>query len=134
MGEDSTITIGLALAVAGGLGGLLYYIQEQLGKVGARIDGVCADAEEKFDEARRDRERAALNDQNGRTLLQRELADYKLYVAQTHVTGEALRQTEGRLIDALDKVATRLETVVARIEALQTETARMAGQRKGPST
>ena len=45
-----------------------------------------------------------------------DLANYKIYVAQTHVSVPTLKETEERLITAIEKLVTRFETLVARIE------------------
>lgn len=126
MGEDSTITIGLAIALVAGLVTLLEYIRREIAAVTAKIEQEQRWREEADEEERRAREQTALNDQNGRMIIQRELSDYKLYVAQNHVTAASLRETEDRLIAALDKLTARLETVVSRIEALSAEMARFA--------
>lgn len=49
-----------------------------------------------------------------------DLADYKLHVAQTHVSIPTLKDTEERLITAIDKLANRLEMIVTRIEKIPT--------------
>ena len=49
---------------------------------------------------------------------QRDLADYKLHVAQNHVSIPTLKDTEERLITAIDKLASRLETIVARLDKI----------------
>lgn len=51
-----------------------------------------------------------------RTILQRELAEYKLFVATNHVSAEALKDVEKRLINALEKLADRLEVIAARLD------------------
>lgn len=51
-------------------------------------------------------------------ITQRDLADYKLHVAQNHVSIPTLKDTEERLITAIDKLATRLETIVARLDKI----------------
>jgi plasmid maintenance system antidote protein VapI len=89
MGETSTITIGLALAIGGGIGALWWKMQTG------------------FDEER-----------DARSKLERELSDYKLYVSNNHVSTAALRDTENRLINALEKLAARMETLVSRVEKL----------------
>ena len=78
----------LFLAVIGGIGGLWWRI------------------ESKFAAADIDRARLA-----------RELADYKLFVAQNHVSGEALREAEKRLITAIEKLADRLDAITDKLDA-----------------
>lgn len=51
-----------------------------------------------------------------RTILQRELAEYKLFVATNHVSAEALKDVEKRLINAIEKLADRLEIIAARLD------------------
>lgn len=79
----------LFLAVIGGIAGLWW-----------RIEARFASAEE------------------ARTDLQRELSEYKLYVSQNHVSATALRESEQRLITAIEKLAGRLEMIVNRLDAL----------------
>ena len=50
--------------------------------------------------------------------LQRELAEYKLYVAQNHVSAVALREAEQRLSLVMEKLATRLDAIVNRLDEL----------------
>lgn len=58
-----------------------------------------------------------LSDQDKeRTRLREELAAYKLYVAQNHVSAEALREAEKRLITAIEKLADRLDMIAERLE------------------
>lgn len=68
-------------------------------------------------------------EREARLKLERDLAAYKLHVAQNHVTNASLRETEERLINALEKLATRVETMAARIENVFVEMAkaRVAG-------
>ncbi len=106
--EGSGITIGLAALLLGALAAAWW-----------RVEG-------RFDEERQARENIALHDQNGRMILQRELQDYKLYVAQTHVTAQALRETEDRLISSFEKVTSRLESIVARLDKLALDMARQS--------
>lgn len=89
MGEGNTITIGLALALVGGLLTLWW-----------RIEGKFAV------------EAAA------RTAIKDDLNTYKTYVAQNHVSAEALRSTEERLISAFDKITARMEQIVSRLDKL----------------
>jgi len=55
-------------------------------------------------------------ERDDRLAVERDLAAYKLHVAQHHVTNVALRETEERLINALEKMSARVETMAARIE------------------
>lgn len=56
------------------------------------------------------------NQDDARTMLQRELAEYKLYVAQNHVSAQVLRETEQRLLVAIDRLADRLDNIAERLE------------------
>ena len=80
--------------------------------------------EEADDEERKAREVLALNDQNGRLIIQRELADFKLYVAQTYVSSISLRETEERLIASNDRLSDSLDKIVNRLDKLSIEMAR----------
>lgn len=51
-----------------------------------------------------------------RATLQRELAEYKLFVATHHVSGEALKDAEKRLIIAIEKLADRLDAIADRLD------------------
>lgn len=51
-----------------------------------------------------------------RTLLQKELAEYKLFVAQNHVSAAVLKDTEQRLINAIEKLASRMEAIAERFD------------------
>ncbi len=106
LAEGSGITIGLAALILGALAAAWW-----------RVEG-------RFDDERQARESLALNDQTGRMLIQRELQDYKLFVAQNHVTSQALRETEDRLISSFEKVTSRLESIVARLDKLALDMAR----------
>lgn len=53
-----------------------------------------------------------------RLRIERDLAAYKTFVSQNHVSAAALTQTEERLIAAVEKLATHLESVVARLDKL----------------
>lgn len=79
----------LFLAVIGGLGGLWWRIESRL-----------------------------TSQDDARAILQRELAEYKLYVAQNHVSASALREMEQRLSTAMEKFANRLEQIVNRLDDL----------------
>lgn len=46
------------------------------------------------------------------------LSTYKLYVAQNHVSMAALKETEDRLVNAFDKLTSRIEAVVVRLDKL----------------
>jgi hypothetical protein len=47
---------------------------------------------------------------------QRELADYKLFVAQNHVSAAVLKDTELRLINAIEKLASRMEAIAEKFD------------------
>lgn len=55
-----------------------------------------------------------------RLRVERDLASYKLTVSQSYVSAVALRETEERLITAVEKLAVRMETVVGRLDQLAT--------------
>ena len=81
--------IFLFLTVIGGIGGLWWRIEARL----------------------------SMQD-DARGMLQRELADYKLFVAQNHVSSAALRESEQRLIGAIEKLGNQLEEAVRQLNAL----------------
>ena len=53
-----------------------------------------------------------------REVLQKELNEYKLFVAQNHVSSAALLMTENRLMQALQKLETHLDDAVRQLNAL----------------
>ena len=53
-----------------------------------------------------------------REVLQKELNEYKLYVAQNHVSAAALLLTENRLMQAIHKLETQLEEAVRQLNTL----------------
>jgi len=77
----------LFLAVVGGIAGLWWRIEARF--------------------ATEDREIVALR---------QELSDYKLFVERNHVSAQVLRDTEKRLIDAIEKLATRMEAIADRFD------------------
>ena len=81
--------IFLFLTVIGGIGGLWWRIEARL----------------------------SMQD-DARSTLQRELADYKLFVAQNHVSSAALRESEQRLISAIEKLGNQLEEAVRQLNVL----------------
>ena len=95
LGEGSGITITLAALILGGIAAAWW-----------RLDS-------RFDE-----------EADARNALAMDLANYKTFVAQNHVTSQALRETEDRLIAGFDKVTSRLETIVARLDKLALDMAR----------
>ncbi len=50
--------------------------------------------------------------------LSKELADHKLHVATNHVSTLTLKETEERLITAIDKLASRMEAIVLRLDKM----------------
>jgi len=59
---------------------------------------------------------ARLSDQDvARALLQRELADYKLFVAQNHVSASALKDAETRLLTAIEKLTATVDKLAERV-------------------
>ena len=55
---------------------------------------------------------------NARLAIERDLALYKLYVAQNLVTSTKMKETEERLIAAFDKLVTRIDLLGSRMEDL----------------
>ena len=96
------ITLEMVLAfltVTGAIGGVWWRIEAKFASV--------------IEEFRRDRTALA----NDLARIRDDLANYKLYVAQTHVSVPTLKETEERLINAIEKL---FETLVARIEKIPT--------------
>ncbi len=52
-----------------------------------------------------------------RDVLKQDLSEYKLYVERNHVSAQVLKVTEKRLIDAIEKLASRLEAIADRFES-----------------
>jgi len=51
--------------------------------------------------------------------LKKELAEYKLYVERNHVSAQVLRDLETRVVNAIEKLATRLEAIADRLDERQ---------------
>lgn len=51
-----------------------------------------------------------------REQLKQDLSEYKLYVERNHVSAQVLKDTERRLIDAIEKLASRLEAIADRFD------------------
>lgn len=79
--------IWLIIGVLGAVGGLWWRIEARL--------------------SAQDRERESLKS---------DLSDYKLYVERNHVSAQVLKDTEKRLIDAIEKLASRLEAIADRFD------------------
>lgn len=77
----------------------------------AAIGGVWYKIESKFDARMK-----SISDEHDR--LRAEFADYKVFVATNHVSASTLRDTEERLITAIDKLGNRLEAIVARLDKM----------------
>ena len=59
-----------------------------------------------------------LSDQDHeRQILKQDLSEYKLYVERNHVSAQVLKDTERRLIDAIEKLASRLEAIADRFDS-----------------
>lgn len=59
-----------------------------------------------------------LSDQDHeRQVLKQDLSEYKLYVERNHVSAAVLKDTEKRLIDAIEKLASRLEAIADRFDS-----------------
>lgn len=52
-----------------------------------------------------------------RDSLKQDLSEYKLYVERNHVSAQVLKDTEKRLIDAIEKLASRLEAIADRFDS-----------------
>lgn len=79
--------VALFVVVIGGIGGFWWRIETRLSE--------------------QDRKRGEL---------MKDLSDYKLFVAQNHVSAQVLKDTEQRLIDAIEKLAKRMEAIADRFE------------------
>lgn len=79
--------IWLIIGVLGAVGGLWWRIEARL--------------------SAQDRERESLKS---------DLSEYKLYVERNHVSAQVLKDTEKRLIDAIEKLASRLEAIADRFD------------------
>lgn len=55
---------------------------------------------------------------HGREAVQKELNEFRLHVALNYVSATALRETEQRLINAVERLAVRMEAVVARLDKM----------------
>ena len=68
-------------------------------------------------------------EQNERLKLERDLSAYKIFVSQTLVSASSLAATEERLVIAVEKLASRMEIVVSRLDKLAIDMA--AGKHYG---
>jgi len=89
IGDESTITIGLAVMIASGIAALWWRIEVKI---------------------------SAERDQ--RNIVARELNDYRLHVERHFVSAATLEKTEKRLILAFDHLSNRVETLISRMEIL----------------
>ena len=48
--------------------------------------------------------------------LKKELSEYKLYVERNHVSAQVLKDLETRVVNAIEKLATRLEAIADRFD------------------
>jgi len=91
----------MAVVAVVGLGGGLYaWFASQIASLRTKID--------------EDMEAEA----NARLAIERDVALYKLYVAQNLVTSTKMKETEERLIAAFDKLVTRIDLLGSRMEDL----------------
>ena len=58
------------------------------------------------------------SESNERNRLHADFYEFKLHVAQNYVSSMALRETEQRLITAMEKLAVRMEAVVSRLDRI----------------
>jgi len=100
IGDNSGITVGLALALATGLFVLWLRIEAKFAaEQTARLEMVA-------------------KEQQARHAIETDLNAYKVYVSQNHVSSISLKETEERLITAFDRLYNRMETLVARLDRL----------------
>lgn len=114
-------TVLFFLALLGAAGGLWFRIE-------ARISTACdkLSADNKEDMAKVDRRIDAVSAQN--LLLQQQLSDFRLEVANNYVRAEAVQRTEERLIVSIEKLAAQMEKIIARLDALSIQQARGEGE------
>lgn len=128
MGEENYITIGLALALVGGLLGLLRYInteltQERLWREEA--DRELRDSvEETLSELRKNLEKISTDSSARYTLIYQEFIKSQREVAEKYATNEILDRSEGRILLAMDKQTARTEVLISRVETLSVDMAR----------
>jgi hypothetical protein len=97
------------LAILGGVAGVWWRIEAKLVE---EATARKASTDRLWEESRR---------------IDRDIADYKLFVERNHVSAAALRETEERLITAVEKLAARMEAIGARLEKMSID---MAGTAK----
>ena len=100
IGDNSGVTIGLALAVVAGLFALWWRI------------------EAKFVAEQMARQAMVSLEQEARHAIEKDLNAFKVYVSHNHVSTTVLKETEDRLITSFDRLYSRMETLVARLDRL----------------
>lgn len=106
------VVVGV-LAVLGAVGGLWLRFEGKIVDVDAARKSTT---DKMWDEFRR---------------IEHDFADYKLFVERNHVSAAALKETEERLITAVEKLAARMETIDARLEKMSLDmiSGKAAGRR-----
>lgn len=119
MGDNATVIAWLSLAVVlvGGLLALLRYVNSEIAQERTW-------REEAVDEERAQREDAVKINQERILGVQRDLAAYKLEASEKFVTLAALYKFEERLEIALDKLASRQEAMISRMDTLTVDLAK----------
>lgn len=124
---EGNVTIGLVVVVftvATVAVGIVLWVMNRL----AAIRDEAASARKELRDDLEEHRAAASKERQG---IRDDLTTFKLYVAQNHVSYAALRETEERLIAAIDKLAGRMEAVVARLDKVAID---IAAGRAGAAT
>lgn len=93
----------------------------------AGVSGLWFRVERKFIDEATVREERVAEGRQFRNLIQKELSEFKLYVAQSYVQRESLKSTESRLATSLDKMGAQLEKIVVRLDKITVDMARREG-------
>lgn len=115
IGEGTPVTIGLVVILVGALAALWVYFDRRMKEAEAKADAIAAEAS-----ARRAEIHRALD------TLERDLADYKLHVERYFVPMATMEKTEERLINSIDKLSARVETLISRMEAVSVELGKLS--------
>lgn len=98
LSEGTGITIGLAALISGAIAVLWWRMETRINEGHKSIKDHIAKEVSK------------------REVLAGELSDHRLHVERYFVSSQTLEKTESRLINAIDKLSARLETLISRIE------------------
>lgn len=90
IGEDSGITIGLVITITFALAGLWWRLEAKFAAI-----------------------------EQNRLKLEREFTSYQIHAERYFVSTSLLEKTENRLVNAVDRLTARVETLISRMEGMR---------------